>query len=188
MFKHCLSALTLLSALAVAAPHLQAQAYATATGNALSVGLAYQNADPDYGPSRSSGIGAYANFDFARYIGITAEVNLPTVFSNVVFPERSILIGGRGEYHRGRYMVYGKILGGVATSGNNSSVDSGITASQLINANRTYSIVAAGGGVEYRLDAPLTLRLDFESQHWLGYEPNSLTPGIFSVGVAYRFQ
>ena len=188
MFKHCLSALTLLSALAVTAPHLQAQAVATATGNALSVGLAYQNADPDYGPSRASGIGAYANFDFARYLGVTAEVNLPTIFSNVIFPERSILLGGRGEYRRGRYMVYGKLLGGIATSGNNSSIDPAITATQLINANRTYSVLAGGGGVEYRLNMPLTVRLDYESQHWLGYEPNSLTPSIVSIGVAYRFQ
>lgn len=187
MIKHCVSALSLLGALALSVPHLHAQAVATATGNALSVGLAYQNADPDYGPSRGSGIGAYANFDFARYVGITAEVNLPTAFSNVIFPERSFLVGARGEYHRGRYMGYGKVLGGVASSGNNYSVDKTITASQLINASETFDLYAIGGGIEYRLDSPITLRLDFESQHWLSYQPNSLTPSIISVGAAYRF-
>lgn len=188
MMKHCLSALTLACALAVTAPRLHAQASATATGNALSVGLVFQNADPDYGPSRSSGIGAYANFDFARYLGLTAEVNVPTAFSNVIYPERTFLFGGRGVYRRGRYGVYFKALGGLAAAGNNSSVDPAITASQLINAGQSYGAVAIGGGLEYRLERPLTLRLDYESQHWLGYEPNSLTPNIISIGAAYRFQ
>ncbi len=188
MFKHCLSALTLVSAFALTAPALKAQAVATATGNALSVGLVFQNADPDYGPSRSSGIGAYANFDFARYLGLTAEVNVPTAFSKVIYPERSFMFGGRGVYRRGRYGLYVKVLGGLASAGNNSSVYSAITPSQLINANQSFGVVAGGGGLEYRLDRPLTLRLDYESQHWLNYQPNSLTPGIFSIGAAYRFQ
>ena len=187
MMKHWLSALTLVCALSITAPRLQAQAVATATGNALSVGLVFQNADPDYGPSRSSGLGAYVNFDFARYLGLTAEVNVPTAFSNVIYPERTFLFGGRGEYHYSRYTAYGKVLGGLAYAGNNSSVDPTIMASQLINAGEHYGVLAAGGGVEYRLDRPLTLRLDFESQHWLGYEPNSLTPSIISIGAAYRF-
>ena len=185
--KHCLSALTLACALALTAPHIHAQASATATGNALSVGLAFQNADPDYGPSRSSGLGAYANFDFARYLGLTAEVNVPTAFSNVIYPERTFLFGGRGTFRRGRYGVYGKVLGGLAYAGNNSTVDPGITAGQLINANDHFGVLAGGFGVEYRLDRPLTLRVDFESQHWLGYQPNSLTPNIISIGGAYRF-
>lgn len=41
MMKNCLSALTLACILTLAAPQLYAQATATATGNALSVGLAY---------------------------------------------------------------------------------------------------------------------------------------------------
>ncbi len=188
MIKHCLSALALFCASSVTASHLQAQAVPTATGNALSVGLVFQNADPDYGPSRSSGIGAYANFDFARYLGVTAEVNVPTAFSNVIYPERTFLFGGRGIYRRGRYGLYGKVLGGLASAGNNSAVDPTITSSQLINAGQTYGAVAGGGGLEYRLNRPLTLRLDYESQHWLGYQPNSLTPGIISIGAAYRFQ
>lgn len=106
-------------------------------------------------------------------------MNLPTAFSNVIFPERSFLVGARGEYHRGRAMVYGKLLGGVASSGNNSSVDPTITASQLLNASETYSLYALGGGVEYRLQSPITVRVDYESQHWLSYQPNGLTPGIF---------
>ena len=188
MFKHCLSAFMLLSSFAVTATHLQAQAVATATGNALSVGLVYQSADPDYGPSRSSGLGAYVNFDFARYLGLTAEVNAQTAFSKVIYPERTYMFGGRGIYRRGRYGVFFKVLGGVASAGNNSSVYSAITPAQLVNANQSFGVVAAGGGLEYRLDRPLTLRLDYESQHWLGYQPNSLTPGIFSIGAAYRFQ
>lgn len=188
MIKHRFSAFALFCALFVTASHMGAQAVATATGNALSVGLAFQNADPDYGPSRSSGIGAYANFDFARYLGLTAEVNVPTAFSNVIYPERTFLFGGRGIYRRGRYGLYVKVLGGLASAGNNSSVDPSIKPSQLINAGQTYGAVAGGGGFEYRLQRPLTLRLDYESQHWLGYNPNSLTPGIFSIGAAYRFQ
>ena len=187
MMKHGLSAFTLACTLALAAPRLHAQAVPTATGNVLSVGLVFQNADPDYGPTRGSGIGAYANFDFGRYLGLTAELNAPTALSNVIYPERTYLVGARGLYRRGRYGVYVKVLGGLASAGNNSSVDAAITSSQLINAGETYGAVAGGGGLEYRLDRPLTLRLDYESQHWLNYQPNGLMPNIISIGAAYRF-
>lgn len=183
MMKHCFSALALTLVFASAAPHLSAQAVATATGNALAVGASYQNIDPDYGPKRASGIGIFADFDFAKYVGVTAEINLQTAFSNVVFLEHSYLFGARGEYHRGRLMGYGKLLGGVASSSNNSG---GPT---LINAPGSYPAFAIGGGLEARLEHHTTIRiLDFEQQQWMAYHPNGLTPRIFSIGAAYRFQ
>ena len=183
MMKSCLSALVLLLVGVAATPRLQAQASATATGNALSVGLSYQNIDPDYGPVRASGIGLFANYDFSRFVGVTAEVNLQTALSTVVFPERTYLVGARGEYHSGPYMVYAKVLVGGASASNNSDNPN------LLNAPGSYPLYAYGGGLEIRLDHHINLRaIDFEQQQWLEYHPNGLTPGLLSFGVAYRFQ
>lgn len=98
--KFRLSVLAVVLTVAVGAPRLSAQAVATATGNALAVGLAYQSVNPDYGPIRSSGLGIFANYDFSRYVGVTAEINFQTSFSHVVFLEKTYMVGARGEYTR----------------------------------------------------------------------------------------
>ena len=181
MMKHCLSALALTIVAGVLVPHLSAQATATATGKTLAVGIAYQNIDPDYGTTRASGLQIFANYDFSRYVGLTAEANLQTAFSNVVFLEHTYMGGVRGEYNRGKYMAYGKVLFGVATAGNNTSNPN------LINAPGNYPVIAAGGGLDVRFEHHLTVRaIDYEEQHWTSYNPNSLTPHVFSFGVAYR--
>ena len=182
MMKSCLSALVLVLVGAAYTPRLQAQAAATATGNTLSVGLSYQNINPDYGPVRASGVGLFVNYDFSRYIGATAEVNLQTALSSVVFPERTYMVGARGEYRSGPYMVYAKALVGGASSSNNSDNP------YLLNVG-SYPLYAYGGGLEIRLEHHITLRaIDFEQQQWLEYHPNGLTPGLLSFGVAYRLQ
>lgn len=183
MMKHCLSALALTLAAGVLAPQASAQAIAAATGKTLAVGVAYQNIDPDYGPSRASGIQIFGNYDFARFVGLTAEINLQTAFSSdIVFYEHSYMFGGRGEYHRGRYLLYGKALIGDATSTANSKNPG------LLNAPGSYPALGLGGGLDIRLDHHITVRaIDYEDQHWFTYHPNSLTPHILSFGVAYRF-
>ena len=181
MMKHCLSALALTFGVALVAPQLSAQAIATATGRTLAVGVAYQNIDPDYGPIRASGIGIFANYDFARYLGLTAEVNLQTAFTNVVFKEKSYMFGARGEYRRGRYMAYGKALIGGASSSNNTNDPN------LLNAPGTYPALGLGGGLDIRVEHHITVRaIDYEDQHWFAYNPNSLTPHMLSFGLAYR--
>lgn len=181
MMKHCLSALALTVVAAVAAPHLAAQATAAATGNALAVGVVYQNIDPDYGPSRASGVGIFANYDFGRYVGATAEINVQTAFSNVVYKETTYLFGARGEYHKGRYLAYGKVLIGGASGSNNSNNPN------LLNVG-SYPVLALGGGLDIRMEHRITIRaIDYEDQHWLSYTPNGLTPHLLSFGAAYRF-
>ncbi len=182
MKKQCLCALAFTVAVAASTPRLFAQAVATATGNALAIGVSYQNIDPDYAQKRASGIGIFANYDFARYVGATAEINLQTAFSNVVFLEHTYFVGARGEYRRGRGMLYGKALIGGGTSSNN-------TKAPLLNAPGTYPAFAIGGGYEYKLQNHFTIRaIDFERQEWLSYSPNHLTPYVFSFGAAYRLR
>ena len=183
MMKSSFSALAVAFTFALAAPRLSAQAVAAATGNALSVGVDYQSVNPDYGPVRSQGMGVYANYDFSRFVGVTAELNFQTAFShNVVFLEHSYLFGVRGEYHKKRFLPYGKVLVGGANSAVNGSF-------YLINAPGTYPVVAIGGGLDYRFEHHLSVRvIDYEQQEWLSYHPNGLTPGIISFGAAYRFQ
>ena len=181
MMKHCLSALAVSLAVGLVTPSLSAQAIATATAKTLAVGIAYQNIDPDYGPDRASGMQIFANYDLSRYLGLTAEVNLQTAFSNVVFLEHTYMFGGRGEYHKGRYLVYGKALIGDATASDNAPYP-------LLNAPASYPAIALGGGLDIRLEHHITIRaIDYEDQHWFKYNPNGLTPHIFSIGAAYRF-
>lgn len=180
--KFRLSVLAVVLTVAVGAPRLSAQAVATATGNALAVGLAYQSVNPDYGPIRSSGLGIFANYDFSRYVGVTAEINFQTSFSHVVFLEKTYMVGARGEYHKGRFLPYGKILVGGASAAPNGNYP-------LLNAPASYPVVAIGGGLEIRCPRHLTVRaIDYEQQEWLEYHPNGLTPTVVSFGAAYRFQ
>ncbi len=181
--KFRFSALAVALTFATAAPRLSAQAVAAATGNALAVGVDYQSANPDYGPSRSQGLGIYANYDFSRYVGVTAEVNLQTAFSHkVIFLEHTYLFGVRGEYHKKRFLPYAKLLVGGASASVNGNFP-------LENAPASYPAVAIGGGLDYRFEHHLTVRaIDFEQQEWLSYHPNGLTPTIISFGAAYRFQ
>lgn len=182
MIKHCLSALALTLAAGLAAPQISAQAIATATGKTLAVGIAYQNIDPDYGPSRASGLQIFANYDFSRYFGLTAEANEQTAFSNVVFLEHTYLFGGRGVYRKRRYQVYAKALIGDGTASNNTPYPG------LLNAPGSYPVFGYGGGLDIRLPDHITVRaIDYEDQRWLSYHPNGLTPHMFSFGAAYRF-
>ncbi len=183
MMKHCLSALALAVVAGVVAPELSAQAIGTAPGKTLAVGAAYQNIDPDYGVTRASGIQIFADYDFARYVGLTAEANLQTAFSsNIPFLEHTYIFGARGLYHKRRYLAYGKALIGDATASNNTNNPG------LYNAPGSYPLFAIGGGLEIRLEHHITVRpIDYEEQHWFTYHPNSLTPHMLSFGVAYRF-
>lgn len=180
--KHSLPALVLTLAAGFAAPYLSAQAVPTATRNNLAVGIAYQNIDPDYGPSRASGVGIFGNYDFSKHAGVTAEINMQTAFSSVVYLEHTYLVGLRGMYDRGRYEAYGKFLIGGASASNNSSNPN------LLNVG-SYPLVALGGGLDVRMQHHITIRaIDYEDQKWLDYHPNGLTPHLLSFGVAYRFE
>jgi hypothetical protein len=54
-------------------------------------------------------------------------------------------------------------------------------------ANLAYNMFAPGGGVEYRFQKPINLRLEYEHQRWFGFPPHGLSPQVVSVGIAYRF-
>lgn len=179
--KYCFSVLVFVAAAAIVVPHGSAQATATATGTVLSAGLTYQNIDPDYGPSRASGLGVYANYDFSRYVGATAELNFQTAFSSVVYLEKTYMFGARGVYRHGRLQGYAKFLVGGASGSSNGVAN-------LLNTG-SYGVFAYGGGLDVRLEHHITVRaIDYEQQQWIAYHPNGLTPHVFSFGAAYRFE
>ena len=179
--KYCFPALVVVAATAILAPRASAQATATATGRALAVGLTYQNIDPDYGPSRASGLGVFANFDFSRYLGATAELNFQTAFSSVVYLEHTYMVGARGVYRHRNLQGYAKLLIGGANGSSN-----GVPNLQNVG---SYPIFAFGGGLDVRLEHHITIRaIDYEQQQWLDYHPNGLTPHVLSFGAAYRFE
>jgi opacity protein-like surface antigen len=52
----------------------------------------------------------------------------------------------------------------------------------------TRTVIAPGGGFEYRFYGPLWVRGDYEYQDWVGYLlGNTLNPQGFTLGIAYDF-
>ena len=130
------------------------------------------------------GASFYANFDFTRNIGVTAEVNYPTTRTPQDFLEKSYLIGGRFVYPVRRYRPYVKILAGVG----NTSYDRPVPYINFPGTPDSYGVIAYGGGLDYVLTNRINLRAALEAQHWGSYPGGAIDPFMFSVGAAYRFR
>jgi len=90
-----------------------------------------------------------------------------------------------GGFIYGRYMRnFHPYVKGIVSQG---SID-------FITASPTYShdtriVLAAGGGIEYRIYRPIWVRADYEYQTWgsLFSTNTTLTPQGFTVGISYDF-
>ena len=52
----------------------------------------------------------------------------------------------------------------------------------------TYKMYSFGGGVDIQAAQRINLRaVDFENLQWPGFQPNGLTPRVWSSGAAYGF-
>jgi hypothetical protein len=155
--------------------HAQAAPTASRVGD-LQIGVGYGLANSDYAPERFKGIAAYGGFDFTPHFGVEADFRLLNDPSPAALYEKTYEIGGR--YHRtyGRISPYAKLMAG-----------RGVFNYQYSVANLAYNMFAGGGGVDYRAMRFLSVRADFEYQHWFGFPPDGLTPTVGSIGVAYHF-
>ena len=190
LVMHALCRLSLFTAvvwLAGVLAHAQAVPSAYQYAGALSAGVDYSNyhaSFPYASGSRLTGIGAFADWNFAGgHIGVEGAARFLRWGGFYDTSESSYLVGPRYLFPRWhRLQPYGKALVGL-----------GRIQYPFQIGNASYFAVAPGGGVNYRLNYRWTVRADYEFQWWLdspGYanEPkHGLTPNGLNIGVAYRF-
>lgn len=180
-------------------PFSHGQATPTASRGAdLQVGAGFTYAHSDYVPNNIGGFTFYANYDLIGLFGIEANIHRvrdpdpdPLVPSNH-FSETTYEIGGRyvRPVYRWRIAPYGKVLygRGVANFPAHQILTPGGIETYIDNIG--YNLVSFGGGVDYRFNNRINLRVDFEYQHWFASDkelPSGLDPYLFSFGGAYHF-
>jgi opacity protein-like surface antigen len=160
-----------------AAPFAMAQAIPTATRPAdIQIGFGFTSARPDYQHANFPGFAIYADVDPRAHWGIEAEYH--QVFSSTgdQSQQRTAEIGGRYFRNYGPFSPYGKGMYGRG----NFKYPFGFT--QL-----NYNILAAAGGVDYKATRYIHARVEYEYQHWLGFQNGGLNPQLITFGVAYHF-
>jgi hypothetical protein len=166
-----------LASLLVLVPTLRAQAIYTATRTSrIQAGVGGSYIQPDYADKAILGISAWGDYDFNSFLGLEATIHLGDLITPNDFTEVSYLVGPRLLYHRRKLTVYGKAMIGHAT----------ITNQLKGGESSGFNTYAYGGGLEYRLGRKFNLRaIDVELQQWPNFEPHTLSPMLYTVGLSY---
>ena len=135
---------------------------------------------PPYGKGANNlvGLGTYVDLHFTHWIQVEGEARWLRFDQYAGEHIDNYFIGPRVPIHRfGRAQAYGKVLIGMGkmTFPNNFGYG-------------TFTALAYGGGIDYKLSRKLTLRaVDFEFQQWPKWLNNSaLYPYGASVGLGYK--
>ena len=163
-----------------AAVHAQALPSATGGGLNIQVGAGVSIAEPDYGDKNVKGVSFFGNVDLPIGLGLDVEYHDTNIVTPLDLGESSFMGGLRYGHLTHRFYPYGKVLAGVGTL----SFQQGY---YVTSSSSTHGAYAFGGGLDYRLKRHIVIRpIDVEYQKWT-YQPNGLTPLVFTFGVAYRF-
>jgi hypothetical protein len=124
------------------------------------------------------GVGTYVDLHFTHWVQIEGEARWLRLNQYAGEHQDHYLIGPKVPIHqRGNMDFYGKALIGFGkmTFPNNYGYG-------------TFTALAFGGGMDYKLSRKLTLRaVDFEYQFWPKFLPDAtIQPYGVSVGMAYR--
>lgn len=125
-----------------------------------------------------AGLGTYVDLHFTHWVQIEGEARWLRLNQYAGEHIDNYLIGPRVPiYQSGRKYFYGKAMIGMGKMTFPSNYGYG-----------TFTALAFGGGMDYRLSPKVTLRaVDFEFQDWPSFLPNaSIRPYGVSVGMAYR--
>lgn len=171
---------------AAALAHAQAAETATArqltiTAGALGSGFNPHDANTNAyfgGTNYLIGPGTYVDVHFTHWFQLEGEARWLRFNEYAGEHQDNYLLGPKIPIHRfGRADVYGKAMIGIGKM--TFPYDYGYG---------TFTMLAYGGGVDYKLSRKLTLRpIDFEFQQWPSWLPgSSLYPYGFSVGIGYR--
>jgi hypothetical protein len=124
------------------------------------------------------GLGTYVDVHFTHWIQLEGEARWLRFNEYVGEHQDNYFLGPKIPIHRfGRADLYGKVMIGIGKMTFPYNYGYG-----------TFTALAYGGGVDYKLSRKLTLRpIDFEFQQWPAWLSNSsLYPYGISVGVGYR--
>jgi opacity protein-like surface antigen len=163
----------------------------TAPGVPVSIGVGPSSWDVDWGHGRMIGGTIWADWypakveSFVHVRGLGAEFEARDVsLHNVGYGQKNIRqdtagVGPVFNWHiTRRFRPYFKL---VISDG---SVD--FTSPSRTYSHDTRTVMAPGGGFEYRFYGPLKVRADYEYQFWIGkLLGNTLNPQGFTVGIAY---
>ena len=136
--------------------------------------------NPPYGSAANHliGLGTYVDVHFTHWVQIEGEARWLRFEQYSGEHMDHYLAGPKVPIHQfGRANVYGKAMIGVGKMTFPNKYGYG-----------TFTALAFGGGVDYKLSRKLTFRaVDFEFQDWPKFLPNaSIRPYGVSVGMSYR--
>jgi opacity protein-like surface antigen len=127
----------------------------------------------------------YANFNVIGHIGLTAQFDYPDTHTSQDLLEKSYMVGARYYQPYHRFTPYVKGLVGLA----NISYDKPVNWITFQGTPGSYTALAVGGGLDYRLGHHITVRaIDVQLEDWLGFPGGSIHPTIVSFGLAYRIR
>jgi opacity protein-like surface antigen len=178
--------LLFISLKAAAFTHAQAAETATARQLTITAGAMGSGFNPHDSNSNAYvggtnyliGAGTYVDVHFTHWVQIEGEARWLRFNEYAGEHQDNYLIGPKIPIHRfGRADVYGKVMIGIGKMTFPYNYGYG-----------TFTALAYGGGVDYKLSRKLTLRpIDFEFQQWPTWLPgSSLYPYGFSTGIGYR--
>jgi Outer membrane protein beta-barrel domain len=157
-----------------------ARRFSVTAGGMGSVFVPNDGSHPPYGTGADHlvGLGTYVDLHFTHWIQVEAEARWLRFDQYAGEHIDNYFIGPRVPIHQfGRAQAYGKVLVGMGkmTFPNNYGYG-------------TFTALAYGGGIDYKLSRKLTLRaVDFEFQQWPRWLGSSaIYPYGVSVGIGYR--
>ncbi len=170
---------TAINARAQVAESATARQFSITTGGIASVFKPGGGSHPVWGTGTNylSGPGTYADFHFTHWIQLEGEARWLRFHEFKGEHQDTYLIGPKVPViHFDRAQVYGKAMIGLGRMTFPNHYGYG-----------TFTALAFGGGIDYRLSRKVSVRGDFEFQDWPKFLPNfTIHPYGASVGMAYR--
>jgi hypothetical protein len=144
----------------------------------LGGGITY--VQPDYSTASDKGPYFYVGYDFLSHVGLELNVHFASIVAPDDIGEDSYMVGPRFILRHKRFEPYAKAMVGV-----------GVINLQFDNSPHSKSAHLAygfGGGLDLRATRHINVRcFDFQAQTW-SYHPHTLSPYVYSAGVAYVFR
>lgn len=175
--KAVLVAMLLAACLALArAASGQVVPAADAGGLMLSAGATASGYYLQYGERKMIGVTGFVDADTRRRLGIEGEARWLVFRQTDDVHASTYAIGPRYRMNIGRFQPYAKGLVGF-----------GEFTFPYNYAHGSYLVVAPGGGVDFRLNRRIHLRLaDFEYQYWPQFTFGAISPFGVSSGIRVR--
>jgi hypothetical protein len=149
---------------------------ADAGGLNLSAGVTGSGYELQYGERKMLGVTGFVDLDTRRHLGFEGEARWLVFHQTADVHATTYAIGPRYHLNKGRFQPYAKALVGIGQFNFPYNYATG-----------NYLVVAPGGGVDYRLNNRIRLRLaDFEYQYWPQFTYGAMTSVGVSTGIRVR--